>query len=155
MSPTPGPATRARTSRSPGPPTAQLEALGPLARNWVGAIPGHDFPAMEAALAPDVAFRALVPSGLREAATRDAAVAWVERWFGDTDSATLLSSSDGTVADRTWFRYRFHLRKPDGWKFIEQQVYATVVDGRIERLDLLCSGFRPAASTGSARPGDA
>lgn len=129
-----------------------LEALGPTARTWIGAIHAHDFAALEAVCAPNVAFRALVPSGLREAETRGGAVAWVERWFGDTDSAEILDAADGTVADRTWFTYRFHLRKPAGWRLIEQQVYATVVDGRIERLDLLCSGFRPAEPIEGRQP---
>jgi TusA-related sulfurtransferase len=134
--------------RRPAQPDA-LDALGPIAQKWVGAIPGHDFQMIESLFAPRVAFRALVPRGLREGATSTEAIAWIETWFGDTDSAEILATAYGTVADRSWFSYRFHLRKPDGWMVIEQQVYATVVDGRIERLDLLCSGFRPAESTGA------
>jgi len=133
-------AVPATVPAEPEPP----EALGPIARTWVGAIPRHDFAALEALFAPNVTFRALVPKGLREAETSDDAIAWIERWFGDADAAEVLATADGTIADRSWFSYRFHLRKPAGWMVIEQQVYATVVEGRIERLDLLCSGFRPA-----------
>jgi TusA-related sulfurtransferase len=137
-------AVDARSEAATGGARRSPETLGPIARAWVDAIPAHDFAALEPLLAPNVAFRALVPKGLREAATSDGAIAWIERWFGDADTAQLEAADDGTIADRTWFTYRFHVHEPTGWSMVEQQVYATVVDGRVERLDLLCSGFRPA-----------
>jgi TusA-related sulfurtransferase len=130
-----------------------LEALGPIARTWVGAIPAHDFGAIAAVLTPDVAFNALVPSGLREAATSEDAVAWIERWFGDADTSELLAAAEGTMADRAWFMYRFRVHEPSGWSMVEQQVYATLVDGRIERLSLVCSGFRPVEPVEGVVPG--
>jgi TusA-related sulfurtransferase len=55
------------------------------------------------------------------------------------------------IADRTSAGYRFLLHDHDGWQKVEQQAFMDVDDeGRIEAIDLLCSGFRP---TGEPKDG--
>jgi TusA-related sulfurtransferase len=56
--------------------------------------------------------------------------------------------------------YRFRLHDEDGWQVIEQHVVADVApDGRLEKIDLLCSGFLPVIGPGdessSTHPFDA
>jgi TusA-related sulfurtransferase len=140
----------AQTGETAGGSADVTEALGPIGRQWIEAISTRRFQALSNILATDVAFRALVPRGLREAATPDGAIAWIERWFGEADDIRLVETADGTVADREWFAYRLHVHEPDGWRLVEQQVYATVADGRIQKVDLLCSGFRPAEAPADA-----
>ncbi len=120
----------------------------PPAGAWVSAIMERRFAELARALDPNVSFRALVPRGLREADTSDGAIAWVAKWFGDADRIELEDFSSGSIADRSWFRYRFLVHESAGWTEIEQQVYATLAVGRITKLDLLCSGFRPVEHAG-------
>jgi TusA-related sulfurtransferase len=51
---------------------------------------------------------------------------------------------------RLYLAYRIRLHKSDEWQVVEQHAYCTVRDGRIERMDLLCSGFLPAHEPGAA-----
>jgi TusA-related sulfurtransferase len=54
--------------------------------------------------------------------------------------------------------YRFRLHDADGWQAIEQHLMLDVnADGRIEAIDLLCSGFRSLAvcETGNVHRFDA
>jgi hypothetical protein len=138
-------------ARGTGLDAAQAESGIP--DGWVGAVVVRDFPALGQLFAPDVAFRALVPKGLREASDVAGAIAWVERWFGDADAFEVLSSSRGRVLERLAFAYRLRVHKPDGWRVIEQQVYATVSDGRITKFDLLCSGFLPVPDASGVESG--
>jgi hypothetical protein len=45
--------------------------------------------------------------------------------------------------DRHHLRYRFRVENDDGMHVVEQQAYFTEVDGRITRMSVMCSGFRP------------
>jgi hypothetical protein len=58
----------------------------------------------------------------------------------------------GAVGDRLHLRWRLRLRAErlgTGWFIVEQQAYAdTGDDGRISRLDLLCTGYRPEVDDG-------
>jgi hypothetical protein len=100
------------------------EALAPehqVGEVFLAALVGRDFPTIEACFHPEVTFRALILPSVREAETAQQATAYLGRWFGDADHHELL----------------------DGWQVVEQQAYCDVQDGKITRMDLLCSGFRP------------
>jgi TusA-related sulfurtransferase len=48
------------------------------------------------------------------------------------------------VADRLSVSYRLRVLGEDGWRRVEQHLVAAVGEGgRMETIDLLCSGFRP------------
>jgi hypothetical protein len=79
---------------------------------------------------------------LREGSDAAAAAGYFKRWFGDSDQLVPLGSEVKLVADRLAIRYRFRAHE-DQWYVVEQQVYCDVRSGRIERMELLCSGFRP------------
>lgn len=114
-----------------------------LGEDFLSALKARDFDRLEACFHPNIHFRALVPSGIREGTNAREAGAWLRRWFDDADEFQPLTSSVDKVADRLHINYRFRVRKGIQWQLIEQQVYCSITDGRIEVLNLLCSGFRP------------
>ena len=89
-----------------------------------------------------VQFRALIPSGLKNAESRASAAHYLQKWFGDADQLILLDSSVQPMQDRLHITYRFRAHE-DQWYVVEQQVYCVMQDGFIKQADLLCSGFRP------------
>jgi hypothetical protein len=97
-------------------------------------------------LAPHVVFRGMTPGRFWEAHSPDDVVVDVLRhWFEDTDHIEeLIGVETGDVADRHWLRYRLLVRTDDGLHLVEQHGYYDIgADGRIERLRLMCAGFRP------------
>jgi len=117
-------------------------AVSPM-HAFVDALAVRDYDAIESTLAPDVIFRALIPPGVREAASRSDVRGYVQKWFGDCDEFAIIERIVDRIGDRHHASYRIHLRE-EGVRFIvEQQLYATVSDRGIEKLDIMCSGFRP------------
>jgi TusA-related sulfurtransferase/ketosteroid isomerase-like protein len=127
---------------------------------FVTAISDRDFERLRAAIADDVRFRLLLPKGPQAHSGVAETVESFVRWYGDVDELHLESSSVETVAGRLVLMYRFRLHDEDGWQVIEQHVVADVApDGRLEKIDLLCSGFLPVIGPGdessSTHPFDA
>jgi hypothetical protein len=116
-----------------------VEAVG---ARFLAAICSQEWEHVRSCFAPDVRFRALIPPGLREGEGAAAAAGYLRRWLGDANPLLLLESEVRRMQDRLAIRYRFRARE-DRWYVVEQQMYCDVRDGRIERIDLLCSGFRP------------
>jgi TusA-related sulfurtransferase len=116
----------------------------------VDALAARDSKRLRAALHRDAHLRALVPSGFKESIGIDAVAARMESWFAEAQSLTVVSKRVSYVSDRLRIQYCFDESYPDGdWEVIEQDAYCGVRDGRIESIDLLCSGHLP----GSAVPG--
>lgn len=117
--------------------TSPLETL-------VDALVGRNFDRMEALMAPAIFFHALIPPGTRCSNESAGARRAFEGWFGQCEDVELVSSAFGTVGDRRSANYTLHFVE-DGKRYVcQQQIYANVsAAGQIERIDLLCSGFRP------------
>jgi hypothetical protein len=117
------------------------------AGSFLDGLAAQDFARLGGALAADACLRALLPSGLWEWAGADAIAHRFERWFGDTEDFDLVEAAVGEIGDRLHLHWRLRLRAErlgTGWFTIEQQAYAdTDNSGRIARLDLLCTGYRP------------
>lgn len=129
-----------RAGNSTGPAQPALVALG---ESFLEALEEQNFSRLETLFAPQVRFRALVPSGVREGQTADEATGWLQRWFGDADEFQFVQSAADQVFDRLYLHYRLRLHDAkNGWRVIEQQAYCDVRDGRIADMWLLCSGFR-------------
>jgi hypothetical protein len=122
-----------------------------IAERFLRALRVRDFQQIEACFHPAVRFRALIPPGVREGTGASEATSYLRRWFGDSDVHELLTSAADQVADRLHIAYRFRTHDADGWFEVEQQTYSTIAEGRIQDMDLLCSGFRPIP--GPAAPG--
>jgi SnoaL-like domain len=122
-----------------------------IAERFLHALRVRDFQQIGACFHPAVRFRALVSPGVREGTGASEAIQYLRRWFGDADVHELLTSTADQVADRLHITYRFRTHDADGWFEVEQQTYSTIAEGRIQEMDLLCSGFRPIP--GPAAPG--
>jgi hypothetical protein len=116
---------------------------GLLASRLIDAIAARDEPAIAACFADGAEFRALIPSGLRERSGATEAASLIVGWFADSTEFELLESHSDEIADRLHLSYRFAGVEEDEPYVVEQQVFCTVRNGRIDRADVLCSGFRP------------
>jgi hypothetical protein len=116
-----------------------------LGREFAQALGRKDFEAVSALLDPEIDFRGLTPGHTWEASDASTVVEAILRlWFEDSDELEEIVSIDsGSVADRGRVAYRFRGRNDDGPFVVEQQVYYTEKDGRIDWMRVLCSGFRP------------
>ena len=134
--------TTARTHRA-----ASVVPESASAGSFVEGLAAQDFAELGDALAADACLRALLPSGLWEWAGAEAIANRFARWFGDTEDFELIKATVGEVGGRLYLHWRLRLRAQRlgaGWFTVEQQAYADADDGgRIARLDLLCTGYRP------------
>jgi hypothetical protein len=116
---------------------------------FLGGLAAQDFARLYGALAAEARLRALLPSGLREWAGAQAIADRFARWFDETEEFQLVDIAVGEVGGRLHLHWRIRLRAErlgPGWFTVEQQAYAdTGQDGRIARLDLLCTGYLPEA----------
>ena len=124
-----------------------VQALSAPAGSLVEGLAAQDFAELGGALAADACLRALLPSGLREWAGAEAIADRFARWFGNTEDFELVEAAVGEVGGRLHLHWRLRLRAERlgrGWFTVEQQAYADADEsGRIARLDLLCTGYRP------------
>jgi hypothetical protein len=113
-----------------------------MGSSFVSALARQDWGSLQACFQDAVQFRALIPKGLREATTSADAARYFQMWFGDADELVLLASDAGQVHDRFHLAYRFRAHE-DQWYIVEQHVFYTLQSDQIDRMDVLCSGFRP------------
>lgn len=124
----------------------QEELLTKVGEALVNALADRDFVRLRAVRADDVRFRLLVPKGPQAHSGIDETVETFARWYQDVGELHLESSSVETVGGRLVLTYRFRLHDEDGWQVIEQHLVADAAqDRRLEKIDLLCSGFLPIA----------
>ena len=123
-----------------------------VAGSFLEGLAAQDFTELRGALAPGARLRALLPKGLMEWTGAEAIAGRFAYWFGDTEDFELLEATVGEVGGRLHLHWRLRLRLKRlgaGWFTVEQQVYAdTDESGRIARLDLLCTGYRPEGDHG-------
>jgi hypothetical protein len=117
-------------------PTGGATALG-LAGQLVDALSTRSFDVLESCLADDAQLRALVPSGTFELHDASQVAAKFRTWFGDREQYALLDASIGDVGPRTYARWRIQVAGP---LVVEQHAFLTCSE-KVERIDLLCSGF--------------
>jgi hypothetical protein len=115
-----------------------------LGARLVSGIAAQDAAAIASCFADDVEFRALTPNGLRERSGAAEAAGLVAGWFGDSTELEVVDSRSDEVEDRVPISYRFAGVEEGEPYVVEQQLYCVVNGrGKIKRVDLLCSGFRP------------
>ncbi len=76
-------------------------------------------------------------------------------WFDGCTDYQLEAKRIGRVGERLAIFYRFLLQSEGEWLAIEQQLYCTLKEGRVEKLHLLCSGFQPVGVSPQAPARDA
>ncbi len=114
---------------------------------FLDGLTGREFEVVAAALHPEVTMRALLPSGTREWQGRAEVAAAFRGWFGAADEFAVVDATVGDVAGRLHLAWRARLRPApfdngDGWHVIEQHAFVNAAE-LIDRIDLMCSGFRP------------
>lgn len=117
------------------------------ALRFLHALSRRDFDEIERLLASNVWFRALLPRKAYELNRAEETLDILRRWFGEAKKFRVLRTEHHTLAGREFILYRFLLLPdwaPEQWHIIEQAGFMRVKEGRISRLDLVCTGFFPA-----------
>ncbi len=117
----------------------RVELLG---RGWIRAITEGAPDRLQEFCQPDIASSVLTPKRYVNLDNVADLVAKYRLWFGECTDFQVLDSRVGMVGDRLGIFYSLYLQEHGDWYRIEQQLYGTLRDGRVERLHLLCSGFR-------------
>lgn len=120
----------------------------PILDSFVRRLAARDFEGLAACLDPDVRLRAIIPPGPEEHRGRAAAVGRFGDWFADAVSFELVEHRIEPFVDRWLMTYRIALDEGDGPHSVEQHLFCDVGAELIERIDLLCSGFRPVVLPG-------
>jgi hypothetical protein len=123
-----------------------------LADAFLNGLAAQDFTQVGGALSADARLRALVPRGLMERTGAEEITGTLTRWFGDTEGFEPVAVTVSEVGGRLHLSWRLRLRAGRlgaGWFTVEQQAYADTGDrGRIDQLDLLCTGYRSEGTHG-------
>jgi len=99
-------------------------------------------------LHPEIDVRGLTRNRAWEASGPDAVITLLLRdWFEDSDEIEALEHLEtDAFSDCERVGYRFRVDRPGGRSLVEQQVYLTARDGKIDWMRIVCSGFRPFGS---------
>jgi hypothetical protein len=92
----------------------------------------------------DIFFRALIPSSLITSNDSEEVAKRINNWFyvDDSEKYEILNSKVEVLVDCLHIYYkRFETYKGTPYH-VEQHLYCEVSDGKIEKLSLICSGFR-------------
>ena len=116
--------------------------LQQVGEGWIQAIQEGAFERLEQYCQPHVISQLLLPKRSVSLDTVDDLVKKYRQWFAECTEFKLDTSRVGLVGERLGIFYRFHLQEHGDWLDIEQQLYCTLKDGRVEQLHLLCSGFQ-------------
>jgi SnoaL-like domain len=115
-----------------------------VAERFLDALSRRDFIALGALFAEDARLRGLVPTALREAEGREAIAERFALW-NDAEDWELMGADVEPVADMIRIRWRVDATDPEaGPVTFEQTAYAEVGERGITRMNVVCSGERPA-----------
>jgi hypothetical protein len=132
--------------------TAPTSSRFAAANALLDGLAAQDFTRVGDALGAEVRLRALLPPGQFEWTGADVIAGQFAHWFGDTEDFELVEATLGEVGGRLQLRWRLRLRAERlgaGWFTVEQQAYGDAGEGgRITRLDLVCTGYRPESDHG-------
>jgi len=114
-----------------------------LGHEWIEAIIRKDFNHLATLCQPDVSSSLLVPKRFITYDNVGDLTAKVTDWYGEYDSIDKEQARVAMVGQKLGIFYRLNCREIDASYTIEQQIYCTIRDGRIDQLKLVCSGFQP------------
>jgi len=119
----------------------EMQATG---RRFTAALAERDFGGLQAVFHPGVRSRLLTPSGLMTPLDAKGLIDEYRQWFGKATFFEVRRADVNYVGRRLRIFYQILLQDGDGWSVVEQQAYGNLDNSRIERFDLMCSGFEPA-----------
>ena len=116
----------------------QVERLG---TEWIRAIAEGRLDRLAQFCSPKLLGRLLLPAGLVTVHNAADLIAEYSAWFGGCTDFKVEANRLDRIGEQFGISYRFLLQDHGDWYRIEQQLYCTVKDGRVQQLHLLCSGF--------------
>jgi hypothetical protein len=117
-----------------------------VAERFFQALEARDFEGIASCFAPNARLRALVPTALREDEGSAAVAERFRYWVGEMTDFTISDTAIEEFVDRLHVRYRMSGIDPeDGAVICEQHAYLTLEGDAIAAMNLVCSGWRPAA----------
>jgi SnoaL-like domain len=114
----------------------------PLATSVATAVADRAPDRLGSHLTDEIRLRALLPGGPIEEHGRDAVLARFDDWFGSYDTVVLMDTAGDDVGDRVVVHYKLGFDPDADRRVVTQTVVCTIHDGRVGRMDLVCSGFR-------------
>jgi len=132
-------------------PVGQLQAQR-FGEDWIRAITDGATDRIQAFCHPDLVSVLLTPKRYMTLDNAPAMAAKYRDWFGTCTDFQLVASRVGWVGERLGIFYSFLLQDRGDWFRIEQQLYCTLRDGRVQKLHLLCSGFQLVGDAGQTVP---
>jgi TusA-related sulfurtransferase len=114
-----------------------------LGDEWIQGILDKDFNHLATISHPDVKSILMVPSRIYHLENAIDLTEKVKDWFGDCDSIGKEQARVAMVGEKLAIFYRFKCWENGVSSTIEQQIYTTIYEGRIQQLRLICSGFQP------------
>lgn len=118
-----------------------------IAETWLSRLTTGDLDSAGTLFDPDVEMRALLPDGPQTYNGREEVTGRLKWWFGTGDEIQKTHADAGAVEDRIELSYGFRILNAmegakAGWHSIEQRAFCDI-GTMIERIDVVCSGFRP------------
>ena len=118
-----------------------------IAESWLERFTTGDFDGASELFDPAVQMRALLPDGPQTYNGREEVTGRLKWWFGTGDDIQTIHSEARVVEDRIELSYGFRILNAvegakAGWHSIEQRAFCDI-GTTIERIDVVCSGFRP------------
>lgn len=112
----------------------------PAGGDFVTALAARDFVAAEKQLAEGIEFRGITPSmGQVQRHGRGAVMDLMREWYGTAQGLDRLETDK--ILTRDFVSYRVRWTAPEGLMAFEQHAFYNLDDqGRISRMDLVCSG---------------
>lgn len=114
-----------------------------VGEGWAHALETKDFVRIAHFCQPDVRSRLLWTDHFATLESADALVSQLRQWFEESDPIQIQKVQIEPVGDKVAISYRLTLREREEWLEVEQQIFATLNDSLLDRVDLLCSGFQP------------
>jgi len=111
---------------------------------FIACLEEQRFEDLKCIFSDTIFFRALTPPKLITLHNSTEAVNTLKKWFGveESDQFELLDSSSDVLVDCLHIYYKI-FRTYNGISYkVEQHVYCEVSSGKINKLSLVCSGFR-------------
>ena len=111
---------------------------------FINKMKKEDFNSLQSLFSDNVFFRALIPSSLVTLNSPDKVAHQIHRWFyvDDSEEYKLIDSSVDVVIDCLHISYKIFETYQGKTYCIEQQLYCEISSGKINKLSLMCSGFR-------------
>jgi len=126
--------------------------LQQFGEDWIHAIAEGELDRLELFCSPKVNSRVLTPGQFVNLNSAADLVAKYKDWFAELTDFQVEASRVVPIGKRLGISYRFLLRDDEDWFRIEQQLFCTLKDGRVQQLHLLCSGFQRVGTDGQAAP---